>query len=327
MTILPLVACSFFIMVPAFYARHPPPPNSQLMDTHAGQGPASAPPVMVKPAPDMSKAFFANMRALQNSMEDFTVLHDQVVNAVAPMTNFADERLSSTVFITLFTASSMLFVASFLIPWKLMFLILGWAAVGIAHPGVAAFIRNLDKSSIRKALRQAQAKLYRWMSEDIVLDEAPEMREVEVFELQRQTPEITWEPWVYCTSVYDPQSASRISGDRPRGARFFEDVQPPRGWEWSDKKWSLDLLSQEWVEERMITAVEVETEGERWVYDMGAVESRGSDVAKGSFEPKTSLKTTMHEGTPLPQKGEWRRRRWVRVVKRRSQRESTVTMA
>ena len=43
---------------------------------------------------------------------------------------------------------------------------------------------------------------------------------------------------------------------RPKGTRFFEDVQPPNGWEWHSKKWELDLEAGEWVNERLVVGVE-----------------------------------------------------------------------
>lgn len=152
------------------------------------------------------------------------------------------------------------------------------------------------------------------MRDDITLDEDPETREVEMFELQRHQDGVEWHPWIYTSSPFDPLSPTRISGGRPRGTRFFEDVKPPAGWEWKDKKWSLDLLSRHWVEERMITAVEVETEGERWVYDIGA-----SDFPTD----RTSHRRTgsdWEEGTGIGPKGEWRRRRWIRLVQRQASR-------
>lgn len=60
LTILPLMICLFFVMEPAFVARHPPP-DSSVLNLHAGAGPASAAPVTVKPAPETSKDFFRNM--------------------------------------------------------------------------------------------------------------------------------------------------------------------------------------------------------------------------------------------------------------------------
>lgn len=75
---------------------------------------------------------------------------------------------------------------------------------------------------------------------------------------------------------------------------------PPDGWEWAGKKWELDLSSEEWVEERLVGGVEVELEGERWVYDtvQEEVEKEGA-------------------GETPRRRGEWRRRRWMRMVRRK----------
>lgn len=193
------------------------------------------------------------------------------------------------------------------------------------------------------ALQTLQALL----KNDILLDSSPETREVEIFELQHQSPSSgEWEPWVFSPSPYDPLSAARIAGHRPRGTRFFEDVLAPRGWEWSEKKWALDLWSREWVEERIITGVEVETEGERWVYDMWneARDGVGSVVVGGGggngnggageegagdglHQPQQQQQQKQMQLKPgvsweegeegVGRRGQWRRRRWVRTVKRR----------
>ena len=105
---------------------------------------------------------------------------------------------------------------------------------------------------------------------------------------------VEWESWIFSPSAWEPTAPLRIAGERVKGTRFFEDVTAPAGWEFSDKKWGLDLGSKEWVEERMVGGLEVEVEGERWVYD----------VLNG-------------EGGGTRRRGEWRRRRWVRLVKRK----------
>lgn len=300
LAVLPLAVCVLFIMIPAFITRHPPPPNSLPAGAYEVRGPASALPPNIRPAPEMSKDFFRNMRDLQNSMGDFSVVHDQVVNAVTPLVNFSDERLSSTVFLSLFSAACSLFLASKLLPWRLVFLALTWIMICSSHPAVVRFVQNLDKGPIKRKVKSAQSHLSKWMMEDIVLDSAPEKREVEVFELQHRDGS-SWELWFYAVSPYTPRSPLRVSGDRPRGSAFFEDVQPPKGWEWSSKKWTLDLLSQEWVEERMISLVEVETGGGSWVYDV-----------------PTEAETRSVSDDPLPgANAEWRRRRWIRTVQRK----------
>ena len=193
------------------------------------------------------------------------------------------------------------------------------------------------------------------ITRDILLDTSPETREVEIFELQhtstptpshhhhhQQHQHQEWQPWLFSPSPYDPLSAARLASERPRGARFFEDVLPPRGWVWSEKKWALDLWSREWVEERIITGVEVETEGERWVYDMagerggagaagyggggGGVDGEGEGDGVVVREHRYGREST-GAGTPglsweegeegMGRRGQWRRRRWVRLVKRK----------
>ncbi|EEH07533.1 peroxin 24 [Histoplasma capsulatum G186AR] len=187
----------------------------------------------------------------------------------------------------------------------------------------------------------------------ISLDTYAEEREVEIFELQHKSlspysAASEWESFVFTPTPYDPLSPSRIAGDRPRGTRFFEDVKPPPGWKWKGKKWQLDLECREWVIERMITGVGFEVPGYSsgdavseevggWVWDLPfhppdedaynddvlvygdnretkekakaeQEESKGK-LAKGNFEESLAK----IEGT-----GEWRRRRWVRVVQRAS---------
>ena len=133
------------------------------------------------------------------------------------------------------------------------------------------------------------------------MDAPPEKREVEIFELQRRigyetfaAPE--WEAWIFSPNAWEPTAPARIAGERVKGTRFFEDVQTPRGWEWDSKKWDVDLDSWNWVEERGVGSVEVEIEGERWVYDVDE-EAEGDNGVK--------------------RRGEWRRRRWIRTVRRK----------
>ncbi|KAJ6009090.1 hypothetical protein N7499_000956 [Penicillium canescens] len=187
---------------------------------------------------------------------------------------------------------------------------------------------------------------------DISLDTDPEEREVEIFEVQHRaagTSESGWESFLFSPAPYDPLSPSRIAGDRPRGCRFFEDVRAPSGWNWKSKKWELDLDCREWVVERMITGVGFEVPGVTaegnaivdevggWVWDLPPARSQDTDdelpLAYGDLPPESPLpkekkKSTKdkekkssgrdwEEGTPTSfGVGEWRRRRWVRVVQR-----------
>ncbi|KAI9802641.1 MAG: hypothetical protein M1825_002663 [Sarcosagium campestre] len=324
LSVIPLAATLLFVMVPSFIVRHPPAPTDLPTDSYSANGPPVAPPSDVRPVSEMSKDFFRNMRDLQNSMEDFSRIHDKVVKVVAPPTNFSNETFSSAVFLLLFATSCTMFIASHILPWRAIFVISGWVLTCLGHPTLQSAFLSTHEDHFRPRERQAQGWLSAWIERDITLDLAPEMREVEVFELQRHNGGEEWESWIFSPSPYDPLSSERVSGNRARGTRFFEDVQPPPGWEWSEKKWVLDLLSREWVEDRMITGVEVETEGERWVYDIDyerdSYDADGGDESVQSLKGKGRSKVnrkTWEEGTGLGRKGQWRRRRWVRSVRRK----------
>lgn len=328
LAVLPLALCLFFIMVPAFLTRHPPPPSNHPTDLYPLAGPALAPAPNIKPAPELSKDFFRNMRDLQNSMEDFSRLHDSLVTFLAPPTNFSNEALSSVLFLILSATACLLFITSHLLPWRAIFLVSGWSATCAGHPAIQSLMHTTHTDTlIQDQEATARSWLLRLSNSDMTLSSAPETREVEIFELQYRaihTENAEHELFLFSPSPYTPLSPARIAGDRPRGTRFFEDVQAPKGWRWGDKKWTLDLLSREWVEEMCVTGVEVETEGERWVtdilYDEEGMEEGGPASPKHSkYKGKSKeklVKRTWEEGNGLGKKGEWRRRRWVRVVER-----------
>lgn len=240
-------------------------------------------------------------------MDDFSTIHDALLAAIVPLTNFSNEPLSSALFVFVFATACLLFPTSHLIPWRFIALVGGWSIITLGHPTVQdiAFI-NLYKPHVEPASEKTRSCLESWIAADIALDSAPETREVEIFELQRRTGSnplaaVEWESWIFSPNAWEPTAPSRIAGERLKGTRFFEDVMPPDGWEWAGKKWELDLGSEEWVEERLVGGVEVELEGERWVYD----------IIQDGME-----KGEMSE--PERRTGEWRRRRWIRIVRRKT---------
>jgi hypothetical protein len=319
LTVLPLSILLLAIFIPAFIARHPAPPTtvSSTPYEYSMTGPPIAPAPTVKPVKELSKDFFRNMRDLQNSMEDFSKLHDKIIAVLTPPTNFSNESLSSALFLFLFVAASTMFIASHLLPWRILFLVGGWAFTCASHPKIQKMMMATHKEHVVPHEEQAKSWLDTWIMKDIILDSEAETREVEIFELQKLSSAGEWESWIFSSSPYDPLSRARISDERPKGTRFFEDVQAPKGWEWSEKKWALDLWSREWVEERIITGVEVETEGERWVYDIN-YERHGAAGPETPVKGKGKQLPSWEEGdSGHGRRGEWRRRRWVRMVKRR----------
>ncbi|KAF2251169.1 Pex24p-domain-containing protein [Trematosphaeria pertusa] len=328
LAVLPLACLLFFVMVPAFLVRHPPPPMHLPTDLYPLSGPPLAAARTVKPAPELSKDFFRNMRDLQNAMDDFSRLHDAVLAFITPLTNFSNEALSSTLYIILICTSCALFISAHLLPWRFIFLIAGYAATILGHPAIQDQLATPENERLfSEKESEGRSMLLSLSKADIELETSPDTREVEIFELQHRAlhdEHGEYEAFLFSPSPYAPLSPSRIAGDRPRGTPFFEDVQPPRGWRWSDKKWTLDLLSREWVEDRCVTGVEVEIEGERWVTDLHyeELEDSSSSVRKGkkgkgkeSDSEREVLRRAWESHKPS-RRGEWRRRRWVRGVER-----------
>jgi hypothetical protein len=321
--LLPVILVLFYIMIPSFMARHPVPANDPRVEPEF-TGPAVAPASRVRPAPEMSKDFFRNMRDLQNSMEDFSRVHDAANEFITPYTNFSDERVSSLLFAVVFGIGCIGSIGAHLVPWRAVMLLAGWTFVISCHPEAQRLLLSTHaQQDFTSKFSTFQTHLKNLLQSEILLDSPPEARQVEIFELQKyHSATETWEPWLFTPTPHDPRSPSRFN--RPKGTQFFEEVQPPPGWAWRDKKWNLDLASREWVEQRLIHGVEVETEGERWVYDLPAEvieleESALRGKGKGKKKVREIPKSGWEEGTGIVgARGEWRRRRWVRLVERRA---------
>ena len=202
----------------------------------------------------------------------------------------------------------------------------------LSHPSIQETLTTEQNAALLQEKEDESRSFLLGLSRsDIELEIISETREVEIFELQHRAlhdEEGEYEGYIFSSSPYAPLSPARVAGDRPKGTPFFEDVQPPRGWRWSDKKWTLDLFSGEWVDERCVTGVEVEMEGERWVTDLhyedlilSESESKKGgkqkkiDGGRGRDKERGILRRTWEVNKPS-RKGEWRRRRWVRAVER-----------
>ncbi|KAF3917917.1 hypothetical protein ABW20_dc0108962 [Dactylellina cionopaga] len=267
---VPLASVLLFVMVPAYISRHPPAPSRLPTDPYPSRGPPSAVPPQVKAVSEFSKDFFRNLRDLQNSMDDFSNAHDQVIQVVGPPTNFSSETLSSGVFLILSFLTCTLFIGARHVPWRPVMLVAGWAITILCHPLMQQPIQDAHNQHVVPNQKKMRKGFKQW----------------------KKDSNGEWEAWMFSPLPYEKLSAARLAGEKPKGTRFLEDVVPPNGWNWMDEKWMLDLASQDWVEERYLEGVEVEIAEERWVYDILS----GEEGYRGT--------------------GEWRRRRWLRTVRR-----------
>lgn len=282
---LPPAAFLLLVMVPSFLARYPPPPTTSTSSTiayYSYDGPALAPPPVIKPAPETSRDFLNNMRDIQVSMAQFSNAYDMLMKTVLPAVNFSNSTVSSLIFLVVFFFTVSMILVSHRIPWSMVWLVAVNAFFIAIHPSVqprlSELIKNPQQFLAKRSypgktaaaaaagympINLATVSTYVGSAATLSVDSNVEEREVEIFELQHKitspyslTPE--WETFLFTQTPYEPLSPLRIAGDRPKGTRFFEDIRPPPGWCWKTPKWELDLDCREWVLERMVTGVQFE---------------------------------------------------------------------
>ncbi|KAK9458379.1 integral peroxisomal membrane peroxin-domain-containing protein [Dipodascopsis uninucleata] len=291
----PIVILIFGVMVPAYVKRHPPPPSPLPSYPVPSDGPPLADAPEIKPVPELSRDFLMNMRDIQNSMDDFTQTYDKIARMLSEPTSFKNEEYSSAVYIfLLFLGGILVFLTSY-IKWRYIFFILGWFVVLSGHPSARKFIKASSDIYMAPQEQKFSLLFQKFVTSDIIIDDVPEQRHVEIFELQRQGNDVNeWDDWVFSTSPYEKLSQARLAHDRPNGVRFMDEILPPIGWRFSpNSAWKLDLYPHIWTQNRSIVGIDIDSDS-KWVYD------------------------TVDNGT----RGEWRRRRWIRVCERQSNREN-----
>ncbi|KAI1005227.1 hypothetical protein K3495_g2996 [Podosphaera aphanis] len=278
----------------------------------------------IKSPKEKPKDFFHNMRDLQNSMDDFSRAHDQVKSFAVPLIEFSDEPVSSSLFLFSFVTTLFMCVVSRIFPWRLIFTLVGWIVTCSGHPTVYRQMRNLREKHIKAREAEAKVFLRNWTSKDYI-HELVETHEVEIFEIQRLIKNDEWEPWLYSPVPFHSSSDIQIHPKGRIGTCLIEEVQPPPGWKWNDSKWTLDLWSQDWVEDRVASNIEVENEGQGWVYDtcdnneersISVVGLLNTEITKESRNLLTDSENSHDKIIRRKKKGDWRRRRWIRMVKR-----------
>ncbi|KJZ75348.1 hypothetical protein HIM_05274 [Hirsutella minnesotensis 3608] len=312
---LPITLALYGIFVPCYVARFPGASRGgrALVDKtdFAMQGPPLAPPKAPSPAKELSKQFVRNIRVVQNSMGAYTLAYDSVVDNLTPIANFSNLALSSNIFLLLIAGNILIAIAASLVSWRLIFLVGGWLLALTGNPWVLEQLQLASEHEVAKQFwyqnNARVVQLRHLITQDTVQDLAPETRLVEVFELQRVSQNGAWEAISFSPTPHDPMSSGRMTGKHPYGATASSEILPPRGWAWSDSNWELDRFNHDWVNERMIVNVHVETQGEHWVYDQGGQISSDYEYM--------GLRGVEEVGNA---RGPWRRRRWVRNVRRTS---------
>lgn len=225
------------------------------------------------------------IRQAQSSLLKLVASLDKLDAFLAGPANFVDIQESCTLYLLLLLAFVGTASAAGLVPLPVLFSGMGWGAAILAHPEVKRKIQELKKVEMTLFKNStALPDLINALKPQFCADEeAPIVREVEIFELQRQgLTDKLWDFFVYTQSIYSVDSPLRLSSQAPGGARLLGEVEPPLSWAFDeDFPWTLDTNASDWATTRQVKNV---TTDASWAYDIGV------------------------NDTP----GEYRRRRWVR---------------
>lgn len=196
-----------------------------------------------------SMEFIINLRDLQNSMSVMVMLSDKLEKFVYGTAGFKDEHHSTALFLTGLVLLSVLWMMASFINWSLVTSLGAWTAMIAIHPKVRPKITKLIKAEQIKKGKEVLEKTERY---DIILDEAPEVNYVEVFEIYKQgiTPRV-WDFYKISSQVFDPFDSSRKSQRPPIGVDTLEAVAPPPTWFFDQNlSWEIDYDVTKWSSER-----------------------------------------------------------------------------
>ncbi|RLV91794.1 Peroxisomal membrane protein PEX28 [Spathaspora sp. JA1] len=228
-----------------------------------------------------------NLKDLQGLTSDLLVGIEQAEQAYEDIGGFKDERLSTfLVYVTLIGISVVLFAGQF-IPWRIIFIASGWIGMILLHPKSKKLLLKAKPNAkpevdvdveiepevdpeIEPEITTEEHKLFD--RSDIIVDDSPEVRNVEIFELQiKSILNHQWTFYRYSNTIFDNNNKLRISGKRPVGVDDLSKVLPPPDWKFDFgliNKWKIDENPQEFLYLRSYDMKLFKLkDNDGWIYD------------------------------------------------------------
>lgn len=194
--------------------------------------------------------FLVNMRDLQNSLTNSLRMVSKIEKFWYGTAGFKDERVSTSLFFTVFLTVCFLIIIGPYIPWRLLLITIGWNSLIMIHPKIHPQLLEFNnlikpqKQEIDKLVRESERK-------DIILDEPPEVREVEIFEIFKKSVSSQWEFFTFSKNVFDNTDQYRRAQKPPPGVESIDSVNPPKSWKFEDDEpWNIDYECEEWCQNR-----------------------------------------------------------------------------
>ncbi|KAH3679837.1 hypothetical protein WICMUC_000580 [Wickerhamomyces mucosus] len=198
--------------------------------------------------------FWVNMRDFQNSMTKMLKFSDSLDNFFYNTAGFKDERASTSLFFTYISIVISLLLFGKYIPWKIILIYFMWHKLLLNHPKIKPRFQEFKKKfkpkteKIDKIVHENERK-------DIIIDEPPEIKQIEVFEIWRKslTNVEGWEFFTFSNSIFDSKrDYYRKSQKPPPGVSEIHSVKCPKTWKFHEESWNIDYNCQEWCLQRGI---------------------------------------------------------------------------
>lgn len=223
-----------------------------------------------------------NMRDFQNLTSDVAHVLDKVNDNWQDAFRFRDEKLSTLVFYGVFGCTFFVLFFGQFIPWRAIFILLGWGGLIMCHPKMKKYVQQLQQAKARakvdtktlvaeKSDEPVESKdRLAYTRELLIVDDSPEIRYVEIWELQSKNElETEWKFACFSSNLFERKDPSRLKGRRPRGVDSLAKVHPPHGWKFDfglANRWEIDLTPKNTLWERELD-VTVFVERDTWLYD------------------------------------------------------------
>ncbi|CEP63130.1 Pex28p LALA0_S07e03048g [Lachancea lanzarotensis] len=287
LAIIPLLYVLYGIMLPGYMHRHPPHRTAFLSRRTYGKSllvslASGGRKVSWHPSDDVqeyeynvdanpeeyqrahhikqSMEFIVNLRDLQNSMSTMVALSKSMEKFVFGTAGFKDEHRSTALFLAGLGTLLILWLISPLINWSIASTLSIWTLMIAIHPKVRSKLARIIKEDQVNRGKKALEKTERY---DIILDEAPDVRFIEIFEIHKRgaIPE-DWSFLKFSSTVFDAQDSFRKAQTPPPGVDFLEEIKPPITWAFdNNSNWEIDYNVEGWSCDRGL-ALEVDIEDE-----------------------------------------------------------------
>lgn len=232
---------------------------------------------------------FMNMRDLQNLTTDLLNTMDNTEKIATDVVGFKNERLTTFIFYILSAVTSIVLFVGRWIPWRIIFIQAGWIGMIICHPNAKKYIQALkkrkrappveenDEGEETEEEEEKPKKLpphETFDRPDIIVDDPPEVRVVEIYELQmRNVLKHEWKLYGYSKRLFDFKDKVRVSGKKPHGVDSISKILPPKEWKFDfgfAGNWLVDRNPLAYLRDRAIDVTHLkikEDEHEGWIYD------------------------------------------------------------